>query len=361
MNGSYRRGVVIVLGTILWSAVLHLTYSLLLAKPSEANAPAARDFTATDPALGPFQLTDSSRRTISEADLADRVWIAAFIFTRCPSSCPRITATMRGLQDKLGGSNVGLVSISVDPAHDTPEVLARYAESNGADPQRWWFLTGPRDYVYDLILKRFRLPIAESTAADLERGAEAVLHSDRLVLVDRGNRVVGYYSSDEADGLVELLDRAQTLDTGRWVRRLPAVNAMLNSSCALALMVGWILIRTGRTRGHIASMVTALVVSALFLTCYLIYHFQVGSVPFRGTGPVRSVYFTILLSHTILAAAVVPLVVMTVIRAVRQQYAAHASLARITFPIWLYVSITGVVIFLMLYHLPVAPPATPLG
>ena len=142
-----------------------------------------------------------------------------------------------------------------------------------------------------------------------------------------------------------------------WVRRLPAVNATLNGTCALLLALGWVLIRAGNVRGHAATMIACVAVSALFLACYLVYHFQVGSVPFRGVGPVRLVYFTILLSHTLLATfGVVPLVALTLTRALRRRFDRHARIARVTFPIWMYVSVTGVVIYLMLYQLP-APAA----
>jgi uncharacterized membrane protein YozB (DUF420 family) len=133
-----------------------------------------------------------------------------------------------------------------------------------------------------------------------------------------------------------------------WVRRLPTVNAILNGTCAVLLVLGWTLIRSGRVRGHVACMVAGVAASTLFLAGYLIYHAQVGSVPFRRTGPVRLVYLSILLSHTVLAAAVVPLVGLTLVRAARRRFAAHARIARVTFPVWLYVSVTGVVIYFML-------------
>jgi protein SCO1/2/putative membrane protein len=110
-------------------------------------------------------------------------------------------------------------------------------------------------------------------------------------------------------------------------------------------------------------MSLAVVTSAVFLGCYLVYHYHARSVPFQGQGPVRLVYFTVLLSHTILATlGVVPLVCLTLLRAIRGDYARHASIAAMTFPIWLYVSVTGVVIYLMLYQMPLAsstilPPA----
>ncbi|MHC5541992.1 DUF420 domain-containing protein, partial [Singulisphaera rosea] len=140
-----------------------------------------------------------------------------------------------------------------------------------------------------------------------------------------------------------------------WVRQLPAVNATLNAAAAILLVLGWTLIRLGRIRGHVICMVSGVAVSGLFLGCYLVYHFQIqGGVPFRGTGPIRLLYFTILISHILLAVAIVPLVALTLTRALRRQFDRHARIAKLTFPIWLYVSITGVVIYVMLYQLPLA-------
>ena len=259
---------------------------------------------------------------------------------------------MRTLQDRLKDTKIQFVSISVDPKYDTPEVLDRYAKANGAQPGRWHFLTGPRDYTYALINDRFHLPVSEATKEAMDRGDEMVLHSDRLVLVDRGNRVVNYYSSEDADKVKDLIERARRLDAAAWVRRLPAVNAALNGTCVVFLLMGWGFIRNFKPVPHIACMIAALTVSAAFLTCYLIYHFQVGSMPFRGVGWTRHVYYTVLLSHTVLAAAVVPMLAITITRAVRKRYPEHARFSRTTFPVWLYVSITGVLIYMMLYQLP---------
>ncbi len=133
------------------------------------------------------------------------------------------------------------------------------------------------------------------------------------------------------------------------VADLPAVNAGLNSLCTLMLVAGWGFIRTERKRAHIICMVSALVTSALFLTSYLIYHFNVGSVRFTAEGWPRVIYFPILISHIILAVAVVPMVIATVIPAVRARYDRHKFFARWTLPVWLYVSVTGVLVYLMLY------------
>lgn len=349
MNRSYRLGILIVLGTILAS------FGLMVAAEGYSKAAPPRrgeDLGGDTYPLGSYRLVERSGKAVTEADLAGDVWVAAFIFTRCPSSCPRITATMKGLQGPVLAAGGKLVSVSVDPERDTPEVLARYAAGVGADPAGWWFLTGVRDDVYDLILHRFHLAVAPASEGDQARGAEAVAHSDRLALVDRGNRVVGVFDSDDPAALKRLL--AQVKRRASWAGRLPAVNAGLNATCATLLLIGWVLILTKRVRGHIACMASSVVVSAVFLACYLVYHYQVGSVEYGGAGASRVVYRTILLSHTILATfGVVPLVALTLARALTKQWEKHARIARVTFPIWFYVSVTGVVIYWMLYQMPV--------
>jgi uncharacterized membrane protein YozB (DUF420 family) len=133
--------------------------------------------------------------------------------------------------------------------------------------------------------------------------------------------------------------------------QLPDVNAALNSLSAVFLFAGYRFIRLKNQQAHRRCMLAAFTCSILFLICYLTYHFQVGSVPFKGQGGVRVVYFTILLTHTILAAAIVPLALITLIRALRERFDAHRRIARWTLPIWLYVSITGVIVYWMLYWL----------
>jgi len=134
------------------------------------------------------------------------------------------------------------------------------------------------------------------------------------------------------------------------VSDLPALNATLNGVAALFLLAGYVFIRQRRIAAHRASMLAAVAASALFLMSYVAYHANAGSKPFPGTGPVRAVYFFILVTHIVLAAAIVPMVLMTLSRALKQRFDRHAVIARRTFPLWLYVSVTGVVIYLMLYR-----------
>lgn len=135
------------------------------------------------------------------------------------------------------------------------------------------------------------------------------------------------------------------------VTQLPTLNAALNSLSAVFLFAGYLLIRAKNRGAHRACMLAAFACSTLFLVSYLTYHFQVGSVGFKGQGWIRPLYFTILITHTLLAAAVVPLALVTLSRALREKFAAHRRIARWTFPIWLYVSVTGVVVYFMLYGL----------
>ena len=134
-------------------------------------------------------------------------------------------------------------------------------------------------------------------------------------------------------------------------RDLPTLNAVLNTASVFLLMAGWALVRRGRRDAHRLAMLGALATSAAFLASYLVYHFGVGSVRFTGQGAIRAVYFTVLLSHTVLAAAIVPLVLVTVVRALRGRFDAHRAVARYTLPLWLWVSASGVVVYWMLYRM----------
>ncbi len=132
---------------------------------------------------------------------------------------------------------------------------------------------------------------------------------------------------------------------------LPALNATLNGLATVLLLAGYASIRSGRIERHRAFMLAALTVSVLFLVSYTVYHANVGSRPFPGQGPIRVVYFAILIPHVILAAIVVPLAIVTVTRALRDQFDRHRVIARWTLPIWLYVSVTGVIVYVMLYRM----------
>jgi putative membrane protein len=135
------------------------------------------------------------------------------------------------------------------------------------------------------------------------------------------------------------------------VQDLPALNASLNALATVLLTTGWILIKQKRRDAHRLCMLSAFGVSTAFLTSYLIYHFNVGSVPFQKPGAIRVIYLTILFTHIVLAAAIVPMILMSLSRALGARFDKHRRIARWTMPLWLYVSVTGVVIYVMLYRL----------
>ena len=130
----------------------------------------------------------------------------------------------------------------------------------------------------------------------------------------------------------------------------PVINASLNGASTVLLLVGRWFISQRRIAAHRATMITAVITSALFLTSYLYYHAHVGSVHFQGTGWSRPLYFTLLISHVLLAIVIVPMVIITLTRALRERFDRHRAIARWTFPLWLYVSVTGVLVYFMLYH-----------
>jgi putative membrane protein len=142
---------------------------------------------------------------------------------------------------------------------------------------------------------------------------------------------------------------------------LAPLNAVLNSIAAILLTAGFIFIKTHNVRAHRACMLGAFAVSVIFLASYLLYHYQVGDVRFMGRGWIRPAYFTMLISHVALAAAIVPLAIITMARALRGRFAAHRRIALWTWPIWIYVSVTGVLVYLMVYQIygpPLPPSAT---
>lgn len=184
------------------------------------------------PALGQvadFTLTERDGRPVSGADLAGQVWVADFIFTRCGSTCPRMTARMAQLASELADrSEVRFVSFTVDPIYDTPEILTRYAETYAADPERWLFLTGSREIIYHLARDSFRLGVEEVATMDTatmdtaaieaaagpageHSAAEPFIHSTRFVLVDRRGRIRGYYDSTEEAKVIKLRRDVLTL------------------------------------------------------------------------------------------------------------------------------------------------------
>jgi protein SCO1/2 len=152
--------------------------------------------------LPPFSFTDAAGRTVTSSDLFGRPWVADFIFTRCAGACPAMTARMSALR-REAGADVTFVSFTVDPAHDTPDVLALYAQRAGAGPD-WLFLTGPREALHRLAIDGFKLGVEELPPDRRSEGDGPFLHSSHFVLVDGRSRVRGYYDSTDEDALRRL-------------------------------------------------------------------------------------------------------------------------------------------------------------
>jgi cytochrome oxidase Cu insertion factor (SCO1/SenC/PrrC family)/uncharacterized membrane protein YozB (DUF420 family) len=318
--------------------------------------------------LPDFTLTERSGREVRKSDLAGKVWVASFIFTRCTGPCPHVTATMARLQDDFAGDpDVRLVTFTVDPEHDTPEVLRKYADGHGADPERWLFLTGPEADVYGLLGKKgFMVGAEKNTDADATPGT-AVTHDTHLAVVDQRGRIRGYFS-----GKAEQSDPESVADYEQGLRRLreevtalrgepffPPLNAALNAAAGVLLLLGYGAIRRRWVAVHVGCMLSALAVSAVFLASYLYYHIAVrhgAPTRFADQWPyapewVAWTYYAVLASHTVLAAVTAPLAPCTAYLGLRGRWPRHVWLARRTLPIWLYVSATGVVVYWMLYRL----------
>lgn len=327
--------------------------------------------------IPPFSFTERSGATVTREDLLGAPWIGVPFFVRCTGPCPSLTADLRAkVYDELAGTGVRIVSFSVDPKLDTPEALAAYADRYSIDSDRWLFLTGDEEEMLSFVQQGLKVSAVRSEEAGLEYG-QSITHGTTLPVIDAQGRIAGWYQCarsalGDAPGATEhqldlLIARARALagasydDPTPAPSRLPLVNALLNGSACALLVGGWVAIRGGRRRLHAALMRAAFVVSAAFLACYLTYHFgvqqEVGPTRYHGTGWRQAAYLAMLVSHVGLAVVNLPMVLRTLWLAHRQDWERHRRLARWTFPIWLYVSITGVLVYLVLYPLNPAPVA----
>jgi protein SCO1/2 len=303
-----------------------------------------------------FGLTDQNDKPFSDADLKGKTWVVDFVFTRCGGPCPMMTQRMIKLAKQIDSPNVRFVSISVDPAYDTPAVLREYAKVQGATDPRFVFLTGDSSVIYDLAQKGFKVTALPA------KGEEGIQHDERFLLFDTVGNCRGVYHSKDDASMAQLVADANALSStpNVWIARFPAVNASLNATAGILLCLAMILIQVRWIRAHGTVMILAVIASTAFLACYLTFHYikvKAGTTITRfPESPLRPLYLVILISHTILAVVVVPLVVMTLVRAARRQWERHRRIARPTFWIWLYVSVTGVVVYWMLYQL--APKIT---
>src|SRR5262249_18261103 len=207
------------------------------------------------------------------------------------------------------------------------------------------------------VVKGFQLPVKRTEGKERVPGNE-VSHSSRLVLVDQEGRIRGYFDGrqfdEEHQSVDDLPQLEQEIARLRGTLGFPELNAALNATAFILLIAGYVAIKSRRIGLHKTCMLTALAVSAAFLASYLYYHLVVRSgqvTSFTGPEPARSIYFAILLTHTVLAAVVAPLALVTACLGLAGWLTAHRWIARVTLPIWLYVSVTGVVVYFMLYRL----------
>lgn len=300
------------------------------------------------PRVPEFRVVERSGKPLARRDLLGEVWIADFVFARCPTACPAMNSAIFELRRKV--PELKVVTFSVDPDHDTPSFLDGWVKTMGLAQEGWSWGSGVSEAESQRIAAGFL------QAAGRE-GAK-VVHSERFVLVDRYGRIRGafpvldpatYIRDPEALPRIEAEVRRVMGEPAIPVARLPKVNAVLNGTSATFLLLGLGFIKSRRIGAHKASMLLALASSTLFLASYLTAHYYLGSTKYAGEGAMRAVYFSILISHTVLAALIVPLAAVTVFRAYRGAFDRHKRVARWTLPLWLYVSVTGVVIYFMLY------------
>lgn len=337
-----------------WSIKVRVSWfataaALFVSLPAPLYADSLDSLHAEIGPIKPFTLTDGEGKVFQPADLSGKVWIAHFFYRSCTEGCAMTTASMQELQRVFRGkTDVALVSINLDPDNDTP-LLKQHAEMLGADPEQWRFLTGKADDIYQIVQSSFFQSAAPTGSKD---PGKAVLHTFNLILVDRTGIMRGYVNGKDPEAIGPMIERIRSLARERYV--LPAVNAGLNGFCAVLLISGYLCIRRRLESAHKSLMLAALAVSAIFLTSYLYYHFAVlegRPTRFSGQGLVRPVYFAILLSHTVLAALVAPLALFVAYQGLRDNRPRHVKLARWTLPIWLYVSLTGVLVYWLLYHI----------
>ena len=320
-----------------------------------------------------FNMTDTSGKMLSKADLKGKVWIASFLFTRCTLGCPQVAETIKALQNATKDrSDFHLVTFTVDPDRDDADELNRYAAIYGADPSRWTFLRGNQQELDKLVHDGFQMAIQRDGSKPV---GESITHPLKLVLIDRNGYIRSYFP-----GLPDAREAADVFPTEQqslraqidillrerpwtgWFIPSAELNALLNGLAGIFLVSGFIAIRTGNRGLHGGLMMAALTTSALFLASYLTYHLLLKhgvATSFASRAPsapagVHYAYLGILLTHTVLAIVITPMALYVASLGLRggSSLPRHKALARWTFPLWLYVAVTGVVVYWMLYRLP---------
>ena len=344
-----------------------------------------------------FSLIDQTGQAVTLAALKGRPWVANFVFTRCVTQCPMMCAKIRTLLQKLNvdpakPNPVRFVTITIDPRNDSLDKIKEFAKIFGAEPHQWLFLTGEEQPITELVRHGFKVAAWENFGTDRLPGMEFA-HSMHLIHVDEAGKILGRYESLNDQDLVTLqrvlegkiktpkrhqpallgtplpAGLAAVTPTGPvtlvadplaklppWAKRLPATNAGLNALATMLLLAGFMAIKAKNIGLHKQLMLTAFIVSIFFLGCYLTYHFALNKYTgehgkkFVGTASITKVYYIILITHVILATAVPVLASITIWKGLKGRWESHRRWAKVTFPIWLYVSVTGVIIYWMLYH-----------
>ena len=291
-----------------------------------------------------FTLTNQFGKETRSNDFKGKVWVADFIFTSCSGICPTMSRHMMGIHNTFAHrSDVRMVSISVNPENDTPDMLNNYAKKYKVQGNSWIFLTGKREIIQDLAVKSFQM-------GDIK---DIVFHSAYFALVDRQGDIRGYYDgTDEARLKQLIIDMKGILKERTSFPVLPTINASLNGLAGLFLFLGFLAIKRGKKLLHRQLMMAAFASSALFLCAYVYYHATTHLLTrYQGQGIGRALYFIILGTHTPLAVLIVPFIIMAIRHALRGEFDKHTRITRWLYPAWMYVSITGVLIYLMLYVL----------
>lgn len=477
-----RRGISrtsLVLGGAMWVAVFVAAAVVFQSRsvdpdPSFENASAQSSATVSFPArvLPEFEFEECMGGTISLEDLKGKPWVASFIFTSCPTTCPVITSSMMKLQNRVMKTNdeVMLVTFTVYPEYDTPEIMKTYSETFQPKRDRWKFVTGEKDPLYELIVDGFGVYVKENVG-EMKRPGFEVAHSNRVVLVNKDAVPVGTFLGTRDEDMAKLaqiltgkedfpepgpalnisttdgsplqiqfevkpvedsqkfgdedssgnddgsedqsatetpadnasseggsangeksldgqsVEATEGLTTEQpsgspsvsaaahnalidarmpsWSKRLPTINAGLNSLATLFLMFGYVAIKRQNKTVHRNFMISAFLTSVAFLVCYLLYHYLLGKYTgehgkqFSGVGGWKTVYFSILIPHVLLAALVPFMAIRVFQHAFAERWDAHKKLAKVTFPIWMFVSVSGVVIYGMLYHWPSPADTSP--
>ena len=319
--------------------------------------------------VGDFHFIERSGKEITKADLLGSPWIAVPFFRGCTGPCPSLTSDLHAaFRERLAGSGVRIVSFTLDAEKDTPEALREYAESYGIEGDQWLFLTGPdKQALQDFVRTQLRVPVAESPEAAQDYG-QAITHGTRLPVIDPQGRIAGWYECARATfgdteafqaSIDALTARALALG-GRHQSPLPLINAVLNAVALILLLLGLGAIAGGHRERHAHLMGSAFLVSLAFLGSYLYYHLVVqaetGPVHFHAEGAAKVAYLVLLATHVVGAMVNLPMVLRTLYLARKEDWGRHKWWARRTLPLWLYVSITGVMVYLLLYPLNPTPP-----